>query len=122
MNRIRLIISLLVLLLLMASCKEKEVIDDKMQKEIDYEFIYVRDEENPYSGKIIAKYENANKKWEVNYVNGIKEGIQTDWYPNGEKMLEGMYIHGKKEGTWTRWDEDSKKTEIEFKEGKEISP
>ena len=121
MKRFRILISSVVLLLFLVSCSEKEVSEDKFQKEIDYVYIYVGDEENPYTGKIIAKYENGEKKWEVNYKDGIKEGIQTDWYPNGEKMLEGMYKNGKKEGTWTMWDKNGKKTEIVFKEGWEIS-
>jgi len=121
MKRFRILISFLVLLLFIVSCFEKEVSDDMIQKEVDYVFIYVGDEENPYTGKIIAKYENGDKKWEVNYKNGIKEGIQTDWYPNGEKMLEGMYKNGKKEGTWSSWDKNGKKKEIMFKEDREIS-
>ena len=121
MNRLKILISFLGLLLLFVSCAEKEVSDDKIQNEIDYFFIYVGDEENPYTGKIIAKYENGDKKWEVNYKNGIKEGIQTDWYANGEKMLEGMYKNGSKEGTWSKCDKKGKKTEIMYKDGKEIS-
>jgi antitoxin component YwqK of YwqJK toxin-antitoxin module len=115
MNQFKSLISLLILLSFL-SCTEKEVIDDKIQKEIDYEFIYVGDEENPYTGKIVAKYENGNKKWEVDYVNGIKEGIQTDWYPNGEKKLEGMYINGKKYGVWIVWDEKGNNMETDYTE------
>ena len=121
MKRIRLLISFLVLLIFIVSCSEKEVSDDKIQKEFEYSYIFVGDEENPYTGKIVAKYENGQKKWEVNYVNAIKEGIQTDCYPNGEKMLEGKYINGKREGTWISWDENGNNVELMYKEGKEIS-
>jgi len=120
MERFRFIISFFIILLLFISCFEKEVINDKIQKENEYSYIYIGDEENPYTGKIVAKYENGNKKWEVNYKNGIKAGIQIDWYANGEKMLEGVYINGKKEGTWSKWDNEGKKTKIVFEKGKEI--
>ena len=120
MKRFTILISFLVLLLFL-SCSEKKVSDEKIQKEFEYSYIFVGDEENPYTGKIIAKYANGEKKWEVNYKDGVKEGIQTDWYSNGEKMLEGLYTNGKKEGTWIRWDEDGNKVEQMYKEGKEIS-
>lgn len=113
MNQAKLIISF-IMLSLFISCSDKEASTDKIQTETEYSYIYIGDEENPYTGKIIAKYENGNKKWEVNYVNGIKEGIQTDWYPYGEKMAEGMYKNGKKSGIWMMWDEDGNKTEMVY--------
>jgi len=121
MERFRFIITLFIILLLNISCSEKEVINDKIQKENDYSYIYVGDEENPYTGKIVAKYENGNKKWEVNYKNGIKEGIQIDWYENGEKKMEGYYKNGKKEGSWAKWDMKGYKKVTVYEEGKEIS-
>jgi len=111
----------LILTTFIFSCSNKEISDDNGQQEIEYLYIFDGEEENPYSGIIISKYENGQKKWEVNYKNAIKEGIQTDWYPNGKKMSEGNYIKGKKEGTWSRWNKDGKKTIIVFKDGKEIS-
>ena len=120
MNRFGIIISLLVLLTFL-SCSEKEVSNQEIPQEIEYIFVYDGEEENPYTGKIIAKYENGQKKWEVNYEQAKKEGIQTDWYPNGEKMLEGMYEGGKRVGTWISWDENGNNAELMYKEGKEIS-
>jgi len=117
---IRFMIYIVILIIFMFSCSEKEVSEINNQQEIEYIYIFDGEEENPYTGKIIAKYENGQKKWEVNYINAIKEGIQTDWYPNGEKMLKGNYENGKKEGIWFRWDMDGKKSKILFSEGKEI--
>jgi len=120
MNLIRFMVYIVILIIFMFSCSEKEVSEINNQQEIEYIYIFDGEEENPYTGKIIAKYENGQKKWEVNYINAIKEGIQTDWYPNGEKMLKGNYENGKKEGIWFRWDMDGKKSKILFSEGKEI--
>ena len=114
MKIFRFFISFLVVLLLTVSCAEKEESNKAMQQEVEYIFVYDGEEENPYTGKIIAKYENGQKKWEVNYVNAIKEGIQTDWYPNGDKMMEGMYKNGKRVGTWKMWDEKGNKTEKDY--------
>ena len=119
MNHVKIIISFLLIFLILL-CSEKEANNDKMQAENEYSYIYVGDEKNPYTGKIVAKYKNGNKKWEVNYENGIKNGIQTDWYPNGEKMMEGLYKNGMKDGIWIMWDENGNKIENEYKAGKEM--
>jgi len=58
-------------------------------------------------------YENGQKRSEVSYKNGEKEGIWTFWYENGQKMREGSYKNGKLEGLWTDWDEDGS---IDFEE------
>ena len=39
--------------------------------------------EKPLTGKYTEKYHNGNLKYEVNYVNGKKEGLEIFWYISG---------------------------------------
>jgi antitoxin component YwqK of YwqJK toxin-antitoxin module len=52
------------------------------------------------------------KKLEVNYVNGLKEGLQTEWYESGVKSKEVNYTNGKEHGSTIGWHENGN---VEFK-------
>ena len=51
----------------------------------------------------------------------MKNGLKTTYYKNGQKKSEINYKEGKKEGLWTTWDEDGNITETKtYKNGKEV--
>jgi antitoxin component YwqK of YwqJK toxin-antitoxin module len=74
-------------------------------------------------GKITAWYENGQKKAETNLIDGkIIDGKDIKWYKNGQKKYEKNYKKGKKDGKWTEWDENGQiEEEANYKDGKCIS-
>ncbi|MBT3506465.1 MAG: hypothetical protein HN473_00975, partial [Methylococcales bacterium] len=82
-------------------------------------------------GKESFWYNSGEKKAEVNYNNGIKDGIATYWlknglfnkielYGKGKKYTETNYHKGKKSGLQTVWfSNGKKKKETHYKNGKE---
>jgi len=54
--------------------------------------------EKPLTGKYTEKYHNGNLKYEVNYINGKKEGLETFWYISGGKYIQTSYKNDKEDG------------------------
>jgi antitoxin component YwqK of YwqJK toxin-antitoxin module len=53
-------------------------------------------------------YKNGQKKSEITYKDGKKDGKWTHWRENGEKKSEGTYKDGELNGLWTdgmKWTE-----------------
>ncbi len=81
--------------------------------------IYEVNNEKPFSGKVIKRYKNGQKKKELSYKDGKKEGITTDWYENGQKKAVYSYKDGKKDGHASVWyEKGQKKGEAHYKDGK----
>ena len=57
----------------------------------------------PYSGRITDYYPNGVKKYEVDLVNGVAQGMATEWHINGQKMTETTLKDGVPVGTITGW-------------------
>ena len=56
--------------------------------------IYLPNQEEPFTGKNLCKYENGQKKIEGNYKDGKKDGKWTEWYENGQIKSERNYKDG----------------------------
>lgn len=54
-------------------------------------------------GNYVQWYKNGQKKGEVNFENGRKEGLSTTWYDNGQKRVEVNFVNGKEKGCKTEW-------------------
>ena len=55
---------------------------------------------------------------QTTYLNGLKSGSETYYYPNGQKASEGHYVNDKPEGIQTAWDENGQlESEQEYKNG-----
>lgn len=112
---------LLVFLLMpvLISCQTQRKVDplDMMFRDgLIYEIIA---EETPFTGVVLAKYPNGQKKSEENYINGKREGPYTQWHLNGQKASEQNYINGLEEGLGTAWHENGqKRIEGNFVNGK----
>jgi antitoxin component YwqK of YwqJK toxin-antitoxin module len=68
-------------------------------------------------------YENGNKKVELNYSYGRKDGLETTWYENGQMQSKANYRNNNEflAGTNTLWyDNGVKRTEITNLDKKEI--
>ena len=66
-------------------------------------------------GKYIGRHANKQLWWVRNYVNGKKEGMQSEWYDNGQLRVERNYVNGKCEGALTAWYDNMCQTHVELK-------
>jgi hypothetical protein len=71
-------------------------------------FYYTRRPIN-YTGYWIAWYDNGQKYWEGNYLDGKRNGIQIIFYTNGHKKTRGNYQDDKKTGNWIEWHDNGQK-------------
>ena len=66
-------------------------------------------------------YESGQKKWELNFQDGMYDGKQTLWYENGQIKREENYKDGHFDGKWVEWDENGQKEfERNFQNGVEM--
>ncbi len=56
---------------------------------------------------------NNEKKYETQFVCGVRHGPRMSWYEDGSLWMQGEYRFGKDHGTWTVWYGDGTK-EKEF--------
>ena len=57
---------------------------------------YIPNETEPFSGESSCYYKNGDRKSEVEYTDGKKDGNSILWFKNGQKRKESNYIDGKK--------------------------
>ena len=60
------------------------------------------------NGKHITYYDNGNKWVELNFEDGLREGVQFTWHRNGKLKSELNYVAGKKHGIQKWWQKDGK--------------
>ena len=95
-------------------CKETEGQDRN-------DVVYLHNQEEPFTGKNLCKYENGQNKVEGNYKDGKLDGKWTWWYDNGQKDREANYKDGNPDGKWTWWYENGQKmVEGNYKDGKGV--
>ena len=57
--------------------------------------MYEGDSETPFTGVVVSKHDNGQKKWAVTYKNGKRDGLMTQWLENGQKNWEVTHKAGK---------------------------
>ena len=79
---------------LLSGCSEKVVDADKLQDRGG--LVYLPNEESPFTGKAIQRYDGSEqKKSEGNFKDGKKDGLWTRWHENGQKDIQGNIKDGK---------------------------
>ena len=53
------------------------------------------------------------EKEEIEYKNGVQEGIEKQWYANGQQKYEIHFVEGWEHGKKTRWHENGQLERIE---------
>ena len=69
---------------------------------------YLPNQNMPFTGKAVAKWPNGQKKTEINYKDGKRDGLKAHWYESGQKLSEISYKAGKHDGPLTVWYENGK--------------
>lgn len=74
----------------------------------------------PFTGKAERTDSTTGTRMELEYRNGMPDGVMRSWYPNGQLQVEGA-LHGQtREGKWKAWHENGKLKRVgTFKDGKE---
>ena len=112
------LISMFLLFALLGACSETEV--DVVQRRAG--LAVEPNQEEPFTGTHVVYWdkEKTQKKMEMEYRNGKREGSQTVWHPSGEKRLEASFKGGKQDGPFTSWHENGQKEgEGKFKGGRQ---
>jgi len=100
----------LLLVVGMVGCGEVKTVDISKTVErggLRYE-IY---SETPFTGVVVAKYENGQKASEGIYKDGKLDGLMTTWHENGQKRSEATFKDGK-EVPGTSWDEEGNEIKL----------
>ncbi|MCP4922865.1 MAG: toxin-antitoxin system YwqK family antitoxin [bacterium] len=80
---------------------------------------YYKGSDTLYTGKAFGLHENGQKRWDLNYKNGKRDGLWVAWHENGQKSSEYTYKDGKEDGLATMWYSNGQKEgEINYKGGK----
>ncbi len=74
--------------------------------------------ETPHNGLGTGWYETGQKKYEVNYKNGYKDGIESWWHESGRKRKRINWNNGNAEGAFIIWFQSGdKRYEAHYKNG-----
>ena len=101
--------------ILTIGCGEQNPDGDKSTHVNQMRFVkgtfYLKNSDNPYTGKIIDSFKNGGKKIEFNIKNGKPHGLSTQWYENGKMQAKVNNRDGKHDGLTERWYENGQKAE-----------
>ncbi len=67
----------------------------------------------PITGTLVAFYPAGQKKYEINYIEGLREGSAQWWTINGQLKHLRNYHKGKLSGSWVEYYEDSEQKQQE---------
>lgn len=116
MKVIKLILT--IFLFLIVGCEQERVID-QAQLQTRNGISYEVNSSSPFTGRGFHNYPSGQKAFEYSYVDGVIDGLVTEWYKNGQKKREGDFVDGKQQGIGTEWHENGqKKREVDFVDGK----
>ena len=81
--------------------------------------VFLPNENVPYTGIYLCKFQNGKKQKEGSYKDGKYDGKWTEWFENGQKESEVNYKNGKLDGKSTWWNKRGQKIrQIDYKNGK----
>lgn len=103
--------------LLLFSCSREEPVDIS-RLELEGERFYLREDDDPFSGKATSSYADGQIKSEQNYRDGALSGPSRSWYQNGNQKSEEHYENNRLAGQSTYFRQDGTiKLTISISEG-----
>ena len=97
----------LILILLLFSCSEREIPDSEIVGKDG--LIYAKSDIDPYTGKVYGEYDSHGIKYSDSYSAGKLHGLSTSYYENGEKMNEKIYENGERHSSFFTYYENGRK-------------
>lgn len=78
-------------------------------------------EDAPFSGHVVEYYENSRLKFDISFLNGLREGVSKAYYSDGSLEYERLYKVGEKHGNHVGFYESgAKQFEYHFDHGVNI--
>ena len=75
--------------------------------------------EETFTGKYTEQFVNGGQKYEVNILNGKKQGLEIFWYESGRIKIQTNYVDDKEDGVWNQWYENGQqRAQSNFVNGK----
>ena len=114
----RKLLTILLTLLFLFSSVYAEV---RVVEKLEYRdgIAYAVGESEGFSGAWVNVGPNGkNKISELNYKDGLQDGLTTKWFSNGAKGEEANYKNGKLHGTATEWNINGSKSKTNYINGK----
>ena len=68
---------------------------------------YFTQNKNPITGTLVDFHSNGQKRFEINYVNGLREGSAQWWTGSGQLQHIRNYHRGQLSGSWIQYHKDS---------------
>lgn len=65
-------------------------------------------EDELFTGELEHRDADGNLLELANYYEGVKHGVQEQWYPSGERKTRGISKMGKAVGDWYQWHPDGR--------------
>ncbi|WP_462429777.1 toxin-antitoxin system YwqK family antitoxin [Fusobacterium varium] len=82
---------------------------------------YEKGVEEPFTGKVTAKYPDGKKMMESYWKNGKQDGKQKQYYEDGKIKIEGTFKNGKADGVIKVYDTTGKVIlQEEWKDGERV--
>jgi antitoxin component YwqK of YwqJK toxin-antitoxin module len=79
--------------------------------------VFLIDDDEPFTGKMVENYKNGQQKLYIEYINGLISGPWNEWYENGNEKITGVFVEGS--GTIKHFDIDGTRTmESHYEKGK----
>ena len=100
--------------MLPAGGEKKDDLEDTPQlmvyeDQIDYRAGLRYHEKRLFTGVVVSRHENGQRKMYVTYKDGKQHGLTTSWDENGQKQWERTYQHGKLHGLEVTWHKNGRK-------------
>ncbi|MTI23421.1 toxin-antitoxin system YwqK family antitoxin, partial [Fulvivirga kasyanovii] len=98
-------------------------ITNKTPKEVDYQELNFKDgkgyyEDNLYTGIVVTRHANGEKKFESDFVKGLDNGQFKEWDEDGHLIEKSNSKKGKLHGKYVRYYPNGQKHfETTYKEG-----
>jgi len=78
--------------------------DGSIKDKSHYKLVQINDvPKSVLDGTFVSYFNNGKKEKEINYKNGKKHGLESEWYAGGKKRTEINYRNGYKMGSFSFW-------------------
>jgi len=120
MKKSRTLLILIIIFSVVGASWGERVVDKDSVKLIDHNgLVYEEGSDTPFTGKIVAHWPNGQKKSEIEYVDGKRQGKEFTWIEDGQKLYEGENFSGQSYGKVRAWHENGQQAiEVELRNSK----
>lgn len=91
-------------LFILISCQNREtLIVNEQDNQLELHNGILKFQNKSFSGILVRFYNAGDMQSEINYISGMKHGLERQWYENGQLAIERHYSKGYKIGLHKGW-------------------